>query len=68
MYCNAVREGLSHGHTTGNMHKKFGKVQPCGFWVMQADRQRQTRETDRQNRHAHHNTLHHSQGWSNDHL
>jgi len=25
--------------TTGNMHKKFGEVWPCGFRVMQADRQ-----------------------------
>ena len=24
---------------TGNMCKKFGKVQPCSFWNMQADRQ-----------------------------
>jgi len=29
--------------TTGNMHKKVGKVRPCSFRVMQAHRQ-----TDRQ--------------------
>jgi len=32
---------------------KFGEVQPCGFRGMRADRQ-----TDRQERHTHHNTSH----------
>jgi len=36
------------------MHKQLGKVRPCGFRVMQADRQ----TNGQLNRHTHHNTSH----------
>jgi len=32
---------------TGNMHKNFGEIRPCGFRVMRADRQTD-RQTDKQ--------------------
>ena len=51
-YRNAPRGEPNHGHM--QHAQKFGEVRPCGFRVMQADRQ-----TNRQvNRHTHHNTSH----------
>jgi len=48
---------------TGNMHKKFGKVQLCGLRVMRADRLKNQTETHRQtDRHTHHSTSTHPQG------
>jgi len=32
----------------GNMLKKFGKVRPCGFRVMRADKQRDRQKIDEQ--------------------
>jgi len=38
MYCSAARGGLSHNHTE---HAQKIEVWPCGFPVVQADRQTQ---------------------------
>ena len=52
-YCNASRgEPSSQGHM--QHAQKIRKVRPCGFRVMQADRQ----TNGQLNRHTHHNTSH----------